>query len=129
MYGGRSMASDHDVASGIDEAVAQLRADLGDEIALELVGLFLTNTPELFTAMRAGLTASDARAVGRAAHELKSTSATLGALALRDRCAEIETLATSKAPASELSGPVDQAEASYVTTRGVLERVAASLRG
>lgn len=123
------MMNDGDMASGVDEAVAQLRADLGDEIALELVGLFLTNTPDLLAAMRAGVATGDTRAIGRAAHELKSTSATVGALALRDRCVELEALARGTATAAELSGPVELAEASYGTVRAVIERVVASLRG
>lgn len=108
------------VRVGLVEAVGQLRADLGDEIAQELCGLFLKNTPELLKAMHDGLTNGDARAVGRAAHELKSTAATLGANELARACADLEARA-AKEPAAALAPRIDAARASFADARDVLE--------
>jgi len=47
-------------------------------------------------AMRLGLDVGDADSLRRAAHTLKSTSATVGAMLLSAHCLEIERLARSK---------------------------------
>ena len=114
-----------DVPSEMVVAVEQLRADLGDDIMLELVGLFLTNAPELLASMRAGIASLDARAVGRAAHELKSTAASLGCTALARQCADIEASAPT-APVSSLAAPVANAESLFAEARAAIQQLVAA---
>lgn len=115
------------VRAGLAEALSQLRGDLGDEIALELCTLFLRNTPDLLLAMRSGLSTDDARAVGRAAHELKSTAATLGAHALARVCADLEALAAND-PAPSLAPLVDAADRAFEGARDALGAITAEVR-
>lgn len=112
----------------IREAVEQLRADLGPEIASELCGLFLKNTPQLIQTMRGGLASNDARDVGRAAHELKSTAATLGANDLAAQCGLVEQRARTAA-AADLADPVDRIEEGFNEVSGVLTQLMVQLGG
>lgn len=111
-----------DVPSEMVAAVEQLRVDLGDDIMLELVGLFLTNAPELLATMRAGIASGDTRAVGRAAHELKSTAASLGCSALARQCAEIEASAPT-AVVSSLASSVAIAEALFAEASAAAQQL------
>jgi signal transduction histidine kinase/DNA-binding response OmpR family regulator len=75
------------------EALEQLGAMMGeraDEQVQELKDLFLKNTGRLLDAMDEALGQGDAQQLRYAAHTLKSTSATVGAVRLSARCAELE---------------------------------------
>lgn len=63
----------------------------GKDMLGRVAGLFLDNSPALLEAVRAGIAGEDADAVRLAAHTLKSSSATLGATALAERCAALES--------------------------------------
>jgi two-component system sensor histidine kinase/response regulator len=115
------------VRAALVDAVSQLRSDLGDEIALELCTLFLRNTPDLLRAMRTGLASDDPHAVGRAAHELKSTAAALGAKELCHTCRELEALAATDS-VTVLAPLVDSADRAFVSARDALAAVASELR-
>jgi HPt (histidine-containing phosphotransfer) domain-containing protein len=66
----------------------------GDEAFLaELVGSYLADSPGLFDEMDAAIAGGDAVTLRRAAHTLKSTSVSLGALRLSEMCREIEQAA------------------------------------
>jgi signal transduction histidine kinase/CheY-like chemotaxis protein len=72
----------------------QLREDLGDPASLrQVVASFLERTPSMLAELRAAAARGDTAAVLAAAHAMKGTSATLGALALSDQCAALERLA------------------------------------
>jgi HPt (histidine-containing phosphotransfer) domain-containing protein len=60
------------------------------EIIAEIVEAFLQDTPELVAQMRAAVAARDPALLDRAAHTLKSSSATVGAMVLSARCRAIE---------------------------------------
>ena len=79
--------------SHIDLAEALLRLDgdrnLFDQVAL----LFRSECPSLLAEIRSGLTESDSRKVQSVAHALKGSSAILGASALSQAAAGLETLA------------------------------------
>jgi len=62
-------------------------------IVAQLVATYLDNSARLAEALTAGVAASDLDAVRRASHSLKSTSASMGALAFSRRCGEIERAA------------------------------------
>jgi len=56
----------------------------------KVVQVYLTTTPQLLTAMRAGMAERDPEAVRQAAHSLKSASANLGAKGLAQLCQALE---------------------------------------
>lgn len=85
----------------LDEAVLDnlLETVGGDRTFLaELVEAYLGDSPGLLEAMRAGLRDDDRTALRRAAHTLKSTSASLGAIAFAAACREVETNALEADP-------------------------------
>jgi HPt (histidine-containing phosphotransfer) domain-containing protein len=80
----------------LDEAVlARLIADTGDdtEFVRELIDTFTESAPPLLAELQSALAAGDAVTVHRAAHTLKSSAASLGALRLADEAAGIEVAA------------------------------------
>ena len=86
----------------LDEAVlgSLLETVGGDRTFLaELVEAYLGDSPGLLEAMQAGLRTDDRTALRRAAHTLKSTSASLGATAFAAACREVETTALEADPA------------------------------
>jgi PAS domain S-box-containing protein len=76
----------------VDPAVIDnLRTVLRDETG-EVVNIFLENGARLMEEMRQALLKQDSNAIERAAHTLKSSSATFGALTLSALCKELELL-------------------------------------
>lgn len=59
----------------------------------ELITTYLESAPQLLSALRAAVTNQDAPAAQKAAHTLKGSSASLGALTLAAHCKELEMLA------------------------------------
>jgi len=59
----------------------------------KVIQVYLTTTPQLLTAMRAGMAERDPEAVRQAAHSLKSASANLGAKDLAEMCRSLESQA------------------------------------
>jgi len=55
-----------------------------------VVGIFVEKTPPLLEQMRAALENGDAEEIFRTAHSLKSSCATVGALALSETCRRLE---------------------------------------
>jgi HPt (histidine-containing phosphotransfer) domain-containing protein len=85
----------------LDEAILGnlLETVGGDRTFLaELVEAYLADSPGLVQAMRTGLAADDRTALRRAAHTLKSTSASMGAIAFAATCREVETNALEAEP-------------------------------
>src|SRR6267142_23927 len=80
---------DLEVLYGLTEA----QGDGEPDLIVELIDLYLEDTPRRVTAMREALTRTDGILLGRAAHGLKGSSATLGAGQVADSCAELEQLA------------------------------------
>jgi HPt (histidine-containing phosphotransfer) domain-containing protein len=91
-----------------------------NEAALaELVETYLADSPALFAELRTAIAADDAATARRAAHTLKSTSASFGADGLAARCREIEAAAA----AGNLVGLDEQVElaaAAYVQVEAAL---------
>jgi CheY-like chemotaxis protein len=79
-------------AEEVDRALDRMEEELGPELLLKVIDAFLVDAPELLAAMREGLDAGDAPALAMAAHQLKSTSATLGAAALSAASADLERM-------------------------------------
>lgn len=58
----------------------------------KIVELFIEKSPELIQRITSALEAGDAEGVFRAAHSLKSSSATIGAMGLSETCGQLETI-------------------------------------
>ncbi len=78
----------------IDPEAWETLKSMGDPAFLaELIGEYLKDSPDLIQQMRTGLATADIETVRRAAHSLKSNSASLGASRLADASRELEMLA------------------------------------
>ena len=60
---------------------------------MELIDLFLRDTPPRIQDMQTAIARSDARTLKEAAHGLKGSASNLGALRLSNLCLELEKLA------------------------------------
>lgn len=80
-------------SSAVDLSVfQQLKASAGAEFIVELIDTFLEDSPRLIDQMRGALTSGNADTFRRAAHSLKSNSATFGAMHLSELAKELEML-------------------------------------
>ncbi len=76
------------------DVLSALREDLGDQdMVRQVVTAFLDRLPLVLGQLGEAVAREDQAAVLAAAHSLKGTSATLGALALSEQCAELERAA------------------------------------
>ncbi len=73
---------------------ARFFESLGGEVEFlnEVVEEYLTSSPGLFASMQQAIAAGEAPALQRAAHSLKTGSATFGALAFAAQCKELEDI-------------------------------------
>jgi histidine phosphotransfer protein HptB len=77
----------------IDETViANLKESMGGdgEIVQKLIDLYIVDAPRQFANAKAALEKGDAVTLGRAAHSLKSTSASMGATAVLALAMDLE---------------------------------------
>jgi HPt (histidine-containing phosphotransfer) domain-containing protein len=65
------------------------------EFVAEMIDTYLDETPTLIAGMRSSVDAGNSAELRRAAHSLKSNSATFGAMALADICQRLEELGKS----------------------------------
>jgi histidine phosphotransfer protein HptB len=73
--------------------LAEGQGDDEPDLIVELIDLFLEDTPRRVAAMQEALANSDDRLLAREAHALKGSSSTLGATQVAESCAELELLA------------------------------------
>lgn len=71
-------------------AIDELRSASGDALVVEVVGLFEGECDKRLTLMRDAVARQDAKTIRDNAHAMKSTAASLGAMALSSLCAETE---------------------------------------
>jgi len=74
---------------------AMFKSMVDSATLVELLDAYLDDSPQLIEQMRAGLVAGDIDLVRRAAHSLKSNSASLGANRLANVTRELEMIAKS----------------------------------
>jgi CheY-like chemotaxis protein len=77
----------------IDAKIFQSLRDMvrGDRVVFaELIGCYLTETPKLVQDIGTAIATQDAQTVWKAAHQLKSSSASIGAIALAQLCKVLE---------------------------------------
>ncbi|MDI9616858.1 MAG: PAS domain S-box protein [Methanothrix sp.] len=93
------------------------------DVVAELGAIFLSNAPSRIASMHEALEGSDPEALRRAAHSMKSASASIGALHLSRICAEIEALGR-EAKLDEVKGMMRALDAEFERVRRELERIA-----
>jgi signal transduction histidine kinase/CheY-like chemotaxis protein len=106
-------------------ALARLRATLGKQADQMLPGLtqeFYQDTERLLAQAQRALALGQAEELQRAAHSLKSTSATFGAMALSAAARELEHLARDGVLAGAASC-IASAEAEFARARAALEAI------
>ena len=89
------------------------------EFLAELVETYLADSPGLFGKLKQAIAEGDAATARRAAHTLKSTSATFGANDLAAQCRDIEAAAAA-GDLTGLDGRVASAEAAYAQVEAAL---------
>ncbi len=100
----------------LDEAVlAELKATTGDDPAFvrELVDSYLAEAPAQIEGIAAAITGSDAAALVRPAHTLKSSSATVGAMRLATVARRLEITGRSGALEDEANADLDTLRADW----------------
>ena len=111
---------DHDV---IDQGTFSSLKDLmGADFVVELIDTYNTETGELIEHLRQALAAQDAAVFGRTAHSIKSSSASMGALAFSQQARQLEMM--GKANDLVNAGPqLDLLAADFVRVRRRLEEL------
>ena len=106
----------------IDRAVFNaVLASVGDlEFLRELIEGYFEDSPTLLAALHTALAAGNAGEFRRAAHSLKSTSASLGATNLATLCRELEEMGRAGA-LDGAAAAIGRAEAEYARVRVALD--------
>jgi signal transduction histidine kinase/DNA-binding response OmpR family regulator/HPt (histidine-containing phosphotransfer) domain-containing protein len=105
-----------------------LRDDLGHGAAVgDVIGIFLEQAPGVLAWLRDAGARGDAAALGQAAHALKGTSATLGAVALARLCADLERACIDALPA-DLESRLREIESAYKVAERALRSETDALR-
>lgn len=100
----------------IESTLVALANDLGAETVVEIIELYVVDSQRHTFDIRKGLTGNDANMVRRAAHTLKSTAATIGAMALAETCILLELLAREN-KLDQAAGLYDQLARQEVESR------------
>jgi CheY-like chemotaxis protein len=77
------------------DSLRQLQKESRPDIVQQVIDLFFKGAADLIRDLEAGAANGDAELLHHASHALKSASANVGAIALADRCRELEALARS----------------------------------
>ncbi|HID64148.1 MAG TPA: response regulator, partial [Anaerolineae bacterium] len=116
----QAAAAGSSAATAIDPTVLEEFRSMMGEAAPELIALFLDDALKLLVDLRETVAQGDAEGLQRAAHTLKSSGATLGAMTLSALCRELETMGR----AGTLEGAAEkvaQVEAEYERVKAALE--------
>jgi len=109
------------IETAIDHAILdQIRDDVGSSAVREVIEEFLKSSPSLIATLRQAAARGDAPAIRAVAHNMKGTSATLGAVALSRRCAALES-STGSGSVADAAAQVAAIEAMYAAARKALE--------
>ena len=106
------------------EVLAQLAELMGEGLA-DVIRTYLTDTPAQFAAMSAAIRERDHVALGRAAHSVKSSSQSMGAMVLGRVAAALEDWARNEGELSEAERLVAASQAAFTAAAGALQEVAA----
>jgi CheY-like chemotaxis protein len=113
-----------DTHSPVEQQIlARLREALGqeaEEILAELIDTFLTDADRLLDEIRDAVAGRHLRKLERAAHSLKGSSATLGAMRLSELCRKLEDMARADTRVG-VQEQVRQIEAEFTRVREALK--------
>jgi HPt (histidine-containing phosphotransfer) domain-containing protein len=118
------------VASTLDQTeLKRLEKSMGGDTAYvaEIIDAFLVDTPRLLLDLRQAMEQKQGDSLRRAAHTLKGSSASLGAMTLASLCQELEALGKSGTMAG-VAARIAQAETEYETVRVALTAVRQAYR-
>ncbi|HEY9673169.1 MAG TPA: PAS domain S-box protein [Waterburya sp.] len=108
----------------LDSAVLQVfRQTMGANASAflaQLIDIYLEESPVLVQAISTAITQNDAAAMIQAAHTLKSSSASLGAMSFSQLCQELETIGTS-ATTAEAGILFTKIESEYERVKSALQ--------
>lgn len=93
--------------TGFESLVEMIGPDMPEMVA-EILDTYLTEAEELLLQIRQAQANGDLDSMLRPVHSLKSSSASVGALALSSTCAELETYLRGHGPAVDVDGHVEQ---------------------
>ena len=118
-----------DRGSAIDvQVLEELEHSIGDdrEFLRELVETYLDDAPVQLGSIRSGIAEGNVERVNRAAHTLKSNSASVGAMSLSEMSRELEHMtAPATTDAAALAAPEITSRATWIADE--LERVKVEL--
>jgi CheY-like chemotaxis protein/HPt (histidine-containing phosphotransfer) domain-containing protein len=99
----------------------QLRDNMDAEFAVELIGDFFDEAPDMLATMRQSIAQKQAADLRLTAHTLKSNSAALGAMRLAELCRTLEELGKNDALDETTTAYLTGAEAEYEKVKTALE--------
>ena len=108
------------------DAYREMMGDEADAFIADVIDTYLDNAATLFSELEGSLASGDAEAFTRAAHTLKSTSATVGAQALSALAADLEA-AGKRGEISPLAEKVAQAKEAFTSVEAELHQMRAGL--
>jgi HPt (histidine-containing phosphotransfer) domain-containing protein len=103
--------------------IDRLRRDLGDEIVVELLGDFFEAFPRRLSEMHRALVTGRPAELHRAAHTLRSNSASLGASKLVSLSRQVEELGKSGRLDEEVRALLDEIDKEYDAAKPALEAI------
>ena len=112
--------------SVMDKDMINNLKDMGADIFVELIQLYLEEAPNQIAEIRQLFASGNAKAMGEAAHSLKGSSLNLGANDLANICKQIE-LKGKRGDLSALEGLFDQLDQQYQEVQKELEHEIASI--
>jgi CheY-like chemotaxis protein/HPt (histidine-containing phosphotransfer) domain-containing protein len=104
------------------QAIKDMAGEDASEVLSAVIDIYLEETPKLLQAMESAIAQKDAPQLGRAAHTLKSSSATLGAMNLSKLSKELEAIGFAGTIQDE-TPRIWQIEAEYETVKAALQIV------
>ena len=104
------------------EAWERMKSMTGPVFLVELIDAFLKDSPELIQQMRSGLAAGDLETLRRAAHSLKSNSASFGADRLAGVARDLEMMAKSGS-LGDVDSKLSEVEIEYAQLLPLLEEM------
>jgi CheY-like chemotaxis protein/HPt (histidine-containing phosphotransfer) domain-containing protein len=119
--GGGGEAPDSLIDESILKELAALDEPGAPSVVRGLIGDYLAETPAALSAIKQHLHTGDTAELGRRAHKLAGTSASLGAKAVAEVCYRIEH-GVSRGETAALPGLVEELEMRFTRTRSALQR-------
>jgi HPt (histidine-containing phosphotransfer) domain-containing protein len=112
--------------SALDK-IRTLQREGAPNLVHKVVKLFISNSAKLVENMKQALSTADAPQLQRAAHTLKSSSATVGALRLAGLCKDMEARARA-GNLAQVEHALNRIEIEYARVRAALAEQAAATR-